>query len=142
MTRVRYVPRADQVLRAAARGRPSCPAQLFQVIPALDLTGPMQTAFSGGDDLKGKRIGVTFGGNDEAILRGYLARLTVSPKTRDPFSACRYDICRFMRGGWTCAALSQRTRPSSSVKSLKKPGNLCLLSPDQLGVCGSLPIWW
>ena len=56
---------ADQVIRAVAKGSPIVVlAQLFQVNPLHWIYRPDRTVLNTPQDLKGKTIGVTYGGND------------------------------------------------------------------------------
>jgi NitT/TauT family transport system substrate-binding protein len=89
---------ADQVLRAAAKGAPIVVlAQLFQVNPLHWIYRPDQTSFTAPEDLKGKSIGVTFGGNDEAVLRAILAHYGIAENQVQLFSV-RYDYTPFYEG--------------------------------------------
>lgn len=86
---------ADQVIRALSKGAPVVViAQLFQV-------NPLQWIYRGTDppirelgQLKGKTIGVTFGGNDETILRTLLAKADLTEMDVTLFSV-RYDYTPF-----------------------------------------------
>ena len=70
---------ADQVLRARAKGSPVVViAQLFQVNPLQWIYRPAEVQIRNLSDLKGKVIGVTFGGNDETIMRTLLAEAGIS----------------------------------------------------------------
>lgn len=88
---------ADQVIRALSKGSPVVViAQLFQI-------NPLQWIYRGTDppirrlaQLKGKTIGVTFGGNDETILRTLLAKADLTEKDVALFSV-RYDYTPFYR---------------------------------------------
>ncbi len=126
---------ADQVLRAAAKGAPVVVlAQLFQVNPLHWIYRPDQTAFSGGDDLKGKRIGVTFGGNDEAILRAILARYGIAENEVTLFSV-RYDYMPFYERRVDFWPLYLNAQAVIIGEKLEKAGETyAFLSPDQLGV--------
>ena len=65
---------ADQVLRACAKGSPVLViAQVFQINPLQWMYRPAEVRISNPSDLKGKVIGVTYGGNDETIMRTLLA---------------------------------------------------------------------
>ena len=65
---------ADQVIRAQSKGSPVVVlAQLFQVNPLQWVYRPDLVDISQVKDLKGKIVGVTFGGNDETIMRTLLA---------------------------------------------------------------------
>jgi NitT/TauT family transport system substrate-binding protein len=126
---------ADQVLRAAAKGAPVVVlAQLFQVNPLHWIYRPDQTSFSGGDDLKGKRIGVTFGGNDEAILRAILARYGIAENEVTLFSV-RYDYMPFYERRVDFWPLYLNAQAVIIGEKLEKAGeNFAFLSPDRLGV--------
>src|SRR5210317_2641257 len=61
---------ADQVIRAVSKGSPIVVlAQLFQVNPLHWIYRPDKTPLKTPQDLKGKIIGITYGGNDETIMR-------------------------------------------------------------------------
>jgi len=88
---------ADQVIRALSKGAPvAVIAQLFQVnalqwiyrdeLPSINRLG----------DLKGKKIGITYGGNDETIMRTLLAKGGINPKEITLFSV-RYDYTPFFQ---------------------------------------------
>jgi NitT/TauT family transport system substrate-binding protein len=126
---------ADQVLRAAAKGAPIVVlAQLFQVNPLQWVYRPDRTAFSSGEDLKGKRIGVTFGGNDEAILRALLARYGISEDQVTLFSV-RYDYVPFYERRVDFWPLYLNAQAVIIGEKLEKAGEAyAFLSPDQLGV--------
>jgi NitT/TauT family transport system substrate-binding protein len=66
---------ADQVIRAVSKGAPIVVlAQLFQTNPLQWIYRPDKIKIESPTDLKGKIIGVTFGGNDETIMKALLAR--------------------------------------------------------------------
>jgi NitT/TauT family transport system substrate-binding protein len=88
---------ADQVLRARAKGSPVVViAQLFQVNPLQWMYRPEALKIDTLADLKGKVIGVTFGGNDETIMRTLLAEAGLSDSDVKLFSV-RYDYTPFYR---------------------------------------------
>ncbi|MFV0437921.1 MAG: ABC transporter substrate-binding protein [Desulfopila sp.] len=88
---------ADQVLRARAKGAPVVViAQLFQVNPLQWMYRPDEVKLDSLADLKGKVIGVTFGGNDETIMRTLLAEADLGQSAVDLFSV-RYDYTPFYR---------------------------------------------
>ncbi len=126
---------ADQVLRAVAKGAPIVVlAQLFQVNPLHWIYRPDQTVFSGGEDLKGIRIGVTFGGNDEAILRALLARYGISEDQVTLFSV-RYDYVPFYERRVDFWPLYLNAQAVIIGEKLEKAGETyAFLSPDRLGV--------
>jgi len=66
---------ADQVIHAAAKGSPVVViAQLFQANPLQWIYFQNRSDINSLSDLKGKAIGVTFGKNDEIIMRTLLAQ--------------------------------------------------------------------
>lgn len=88
---------ADQVLRARAKGAPVVViAQLFQVNPLQWMYRPEEMEINKLADLKGKVIGVTFGGNDETIMNTLLAEAGLGNSEVKLFSV-RYDYTPFYR---------------------------------------------
>jgi NitT/TauT family transport system substrate-binding protein len=86
---------ADQVIRALAKGSPvAVIAQLFQANPLQWAYRPDQGAIERPADLKGRVVGVTFGGNDETIMRALLARAGLAEGDVTLFSV-RYDYTPF-----------------------------------------------
>jgi NitT/TauT family transport system substrate-binding protein len=86
---------ADQVIRALAKGSPVVViAQLFQVNPLQWIYRSENLDIKGVQDLKGKVVGITFGGNDETIMRTLMAKGGVTEKDIDVFSV-RYDYTPF-----------------------------------------------
>jgi NitT/TauT family transport system substrate-binding protein len=89
---------ADQVIRAASKGAPIVViAQLFQANPLQWIYRPAKTAVHTVYDLKGKTIGVTYGGNDETIMKALLTKYEIKKKDIKFFSV-RYDYTPFYRG--------------------------------------------
>jgi NitT/TauT family transport system substrate-binding protein len=126
---------ADQVLRAAAKGAPIVVlAQLFQVNPLHWIYRPDRTLFTTPEDLKGKNIGVTFGGNDEAILRALLARYGITENQVSLFSV-RYDYTPFYEGQVAFWPLYLNAQAVIIGEKLEKAGEkYAFMSPDVLGV--------
>jgi NitT/TauT family transport system substrate-binding protein len=86
---------ADQVIRARAKGAPVVViAQLFQVNPLQWIYRVPQTSIQRLDDLKGKVIGITYGGNDETIMRTLLSMGKIAEDEVSLFSV-RYDYTPF-----------------------------------------------
>jgi NitT/TauT family transport system substrate-binding protein len=89
---------ADQVIRAVSKGAPIVVlAQLFQTNPLHWIFRPDKTPFSSPEDLKGKTVGITYGGNDEAIMRALLAKYDIKENELNLFSV-RYDYTPFYQG--------------------------------------------
>ena len=88
---------ADQVIRARSKGSPVVVlAQLFQVNPLQWIYRADLIHVSSVQDLKGKIVGVTFGGNDETIMRTLLATGGMSERDVQIHSV-RYDLTPFYR---------------------------------------------
>ena len=88
---------ADQVIRAIAKGSPVVViCQLFQVNPLQWIYRTESVSLKHLSDLKGNKIGVTFGGNDEAILRALLAKGGIDERDVTLFSV-RYDYTPFFK---------------------------------------------
>jgi len=72
---------ADQVIRAREKGSPVVViAQLFQINPLQWIYRSDGLSIKSLQDLKGKTLGVTFGGNDESIMITLLAKGGISEK--------------------------------------------------------------
>ncbi len=88
---------ADQVIRALDKGAPVVViAQLFQVNPLQWIYRQSDAPIAQLADLKGRIIGVTFGGNDETIMRTLLAKAGLAPPAVKLFNV-RYDYTPFYR---------------------------------------------
>jgi NitT/TauT family transport system substrate-binding protein len=89
---------ADQVIRAVSKGSPVVVlCQLFQTNPLHWIYRPDKTAFESPLDFRNKTIGITFGGNDEAIMRALLARYGIAESDLTLYSV-RYDYTPFYQG--------------------------------------------
>ncbi len=126
---------ADQVLRAVAKGAPIVVlAQLFQVNPLHWVYRPDRTPFSSPEEWRGKTIGVTFGGNDEAIMRALLARYNIAEAEVDLFSV-RYDYTPFYEGRVAFWPLYLNAQAVIIGEKLARGGErFDFVSPDRLGV--------
>jgi NitT/TauT family transport system substrate-binding protein len=86
---------ADQVIRAMSKGSPVVViAQLFQVNPLQWIYRSDNMDIDSIQDLKGKVVGITFGGNDETIMRTLMAKGGITEKDIKIFSV-RYDFTPF-----------------------------------------------
>jgi len=89
---------ADQVIRALAKGSPVVViAQIFQQNPLQWIYRPDRNRFETPADFRGKTLGVTFGGNDEAIMKALMATRALSEQDATLFSV-RYDYTPFYDG--------------------------------------------
>lgn len=88
---------ADQVIQAAAKGAPVVVvAQLFQVNPLQWIYFKDRARIDSLADLKNKRIGVTFGKNDEIIMRTLLAQAGIG-ENQVRLSSVRLDYTPFYK---------------------------------------------
>ncbi len=101
---------ADQVIRALSKGSPVVVlAQLFQVNPLQWVYRAGEIKLNSLEDLKGQKIGITYGGNDETIMRTLLAKAALDEKDVLLHSV-RYDVTPFYRKKvdiWPCYINSQ-----------------------------------
>jgi NitT/TauT family transport system substrate-binding protein len=89
---------ADQVIRALSKGAAVVViAQFFQVNPLQWMYRPHKIKINRLADLKGQLLGVTFGGNDETILRALLGKAGLTDKDVR-FYSVRYDYTPFLKG--------------------------------------------
>jgi len=126
---------ADQVIRAVAKGSPIVVlAQLFQVNPLHWIYRPDRTVLTTPQDLKGKTIGVTFGGNDETIMRALLAKYNISENEVKLFSV-RYDFTPFYKGQVDFWPLYRNAQAPIIGEKLRQAGEkFDLMSPGRLGI--------
>jgi NitT/TauT family transport system substrate-binding protein len=88
---------ADQAIRARAKGAPVVVlAQLFQVNPLQWIQRADRPPIRELADLKGRTVGVTYGGNDEIIMRTLLDRAGLTERDVRFFSV-GYDYTPFFR---------------------------------------------
>ncbi len=88
---------ADQVIRALEKGADVVVlAQLFQVNPMQWIYRSDQPEIKALSDLKGRHIGVTFGGNDETIMNTLLAKAGLTPKDVR-ISSVRFNFTPFLK---------------------------------------------
>jgi len=126
---------ADQVIRAVAKGSPIVVlAQLFQVNPLHWIYRPDRTVLKTPQDLKGKTIGVTYGGNDETIMRALLAKYNISENEVKLFSV-RYDYTPFFKGQVDLWPLYRNAQAPIIGDKLRRAGEkFDLMSPGRLGI--------
>jgi len=126
---------ADQVIRAVAKGSPIVVlAQLFQVNPLHWIYRPDRTPLKTPQDLKGKTIGITYGGNDETIMRALLAKYQIR-EDQVKLSSVRYDFTPFYKGEVDFWPLYRNAQaPIIGDKLLKAGERFDLMSPSRLGI--------
>ncbi len=126
---------ADQIIRAVSKGSPIVVlAQLFQVNPLHWIYRPDQTPLRTPADLKGKTIGITYGGNDETIMRALLAKYGIRDDQVNFFSV-RYDYTPFYQGEVDLWPLYRNAQaPIIGDKLLKAGERFDLINPGALGI--------
>lgn len=88
---------ADQVIRALAKGAAVVVlAQLFQVNPLQWIYRADDFSLTQTQDLAGRAVGITYGGNDETIMRALLATAGMNEK-QVRLASVRYDYTPFLR---------------------------------------------
>ena len=88
---------ADQVIRALSKGaKVVVLVQFFQINPLQWIYRDTLPLLKTAKDLKGLTLGITYGGNDETIMRTLLAQGSIAEKEVTFFSV-RYDFTPFYR---------------------------------------------
>jgi NitT/TauT family transport system substrate-binding protein len=126
---------ADQVIRALSKGSPVIViAQLFQVNPLQWIYRPGQVSIQYPSDLAGKKLGVTFGGNDETIMRTILAKYGIREADVTLYSV-RYDYTPFYQGQVNLWPVYINAQAVLIADKLEKNGeSVRFVDPDALGV--------
>jgi NitT/TauT family transport system substrate-binding protein len=126
---------ADQVIRARAKGSPVVVlAQLFQINPLQWIYRASKPPIRTLEDLKGRTIGITYGGNDEVIMRTLLAKAGISEKQVKFFSV-RYDYTPFYRDQVDIWPVYQNAQgPILSKKLLENGEDAAFFNPAAFGV--------
>ncbi|OGR37204.1 MAG: nitrate ABC transporter substrate-binding protein [Desulfobacula sp. RIFOXYB2_FULL_45_6] len=88
---------ADQVIRALDKGAKIIVlAQLFQVNPMQWIYRADQPEIKTLEDLKGRNIGITFGGNDETVMNTLFAKAGITKKDVK-ITGVRFDFTPFFK---------------------------------------------
>jgi len=88
---------ADQVIRALAKGASVVVlAQLFQINPLQWIYRADSLSLARVQDLAGKTVGITYGGNDETIMRALLASAGLDEQ-KVRLASVRYDYTPFFQ---------------------------------------------
>ncbi|MGD2036717.1 MAG: ABC transporter substrate-binding protein [Desulfobacterales bacterium] len=126
---------ADQVIRAVSKGAPVVViAQLFQTNPLHWIYRPDKTPLRTAQDLKGKTIGITHGGNDETIMRALLAKYNIKESEVNFFSV-RYDYTPFYQGKVDLWPLYRNAQAPIIGAKLQKAGErFDLMNPSKMGI--------
>ena len=126
---------ADQVIRALEKGAPVVViCQLFQKNPLQWIYRSQEMTIAHPTDLRGKTIGVTFGGNDETILRALLAAGGIADRQVHFFSV-RYDYTPFFRRRVNIWPVYQNAQGIILARKLRAEGEpVAFLDPARFGV--------
>lgn len=126
---------ADQVVHAIAKGAPVVViAQLFQVNPLQWIYFKDRIRIDRLEDLKGRTIGVTFGKNDEIIMRTLLAKSGIGSRRVRLFSV-RLDYTPFYQGEADLWPVYANTQGVEIGHRLKASGEaIGFLNPEEYGV--------
>lgn len=126
---------ADQVIRARAKGSPVVVlAQLFQINPLQWIYRASKPPVTELADLKGRTLGVTFGGNDETILRTLLAKAGLAERDVEMFSV-RYDYTPFFRDRVDLWPVYRNAQGPILEKKLRAGGeDVAFFNPADFGV--------
>jgi NitT/TauT family transport system substrate-binding protein len=126
---------ADQVVRAMAKGSPVVVvAQLFQVNPLQWIYRRRQFTIKRPEDLRGKTIGVTFGKNDEMILRALLDQAHI-PVSQVHLYGVRLDFTPFFKGRvglWPVYINTQGVEIGAKLEAAGEPVDF--LNPADFGI--------
>lgn len=126
---------ADQVIRAVSKGAPIVVvAQLFQVNPLQWIYRPDETPITQATDLKGKTLGITYGGNDETIMRTLLEKYGIQTDEVKLFSV-RYDYTPFYQHEVDLWPIYRNAEGIIIGDKLTRAGeSVRFFSPDEYGV--------
>jgi len=126
---------ADQVIRALSKGAPIVVlAQLFQRNPMQWIYRTDKTPIIRPADLRGKTLGITYGGNDETIMRTLLKKYGLKADEVRLFSV-RYDYTPFYRHEVDLWPIYRNAEGIIIGDKLSAAGeSVAFLSPDEYGV--------
>ena len=126
---------ADQVIRAASKGAPIVVlAQLFQTNPLHWIYRTDKSPFKNPADFKGRVVGITFGGNDETIMRALLAKYNIADSELTLYSV-RYDYTPFYQGKVDFWPLYINAQAPIIGAKLKKAGeSYSFVGPADFGI--------
>jgi NitT/TauT family transport system substrate-binding protein len=126
---------ADQVIRAVSKGAPVVVlAQLFQANPLQWIYRPDEANINKPEDIKGKVVGVTFGGNDETIMKAILAKYGIMENEIKLFSV-RYDYTPFYEKKVALWPVYRNAQGIIIGDQLEKAGEkTAFFDPDAAGV--------
>ena len=126
---------ADQIIRALSKGaKVVVIAQLFQINPLQWIFRPEKTPIDTPEDLKGKTIGITYGGIDENIMKALLAKYHIKASQVDLYSV-RYDFTPFYQGKVDLWPIYRNAQGPIIGARLEKAGEtIDYFNPDANGI--------
>jgi NitT/TauT family transport system substrate-binding protein len=126
---------ADQVIRALAKGaKVVVLAQLFQVNPLQWIYRADDLSLTQVQDLAGRSVGITYGGNDETIMRALLA-IAGLDETRVRLASVRYDHTPFFQNQVTIWPVYRNTQGVVLADKLAAGGErVAFFDPSEHGV--------
>ncbi len=126
---------ADQVIRARSKGSPVVViAQLFQANPLQWIYRPEPAPLESPEGLKGNIIGITYGGNDETIMRALLSKYNITENDVTFFSV-RYDYTPFYSRQVRFWPVYRNTQAVVIGGKLRSAGeDFLFLNPDKFGI--------
>lgn len=126
---------ADQVIRALSKGaKVVVLAQFFQTNPLQWIYRDTLPELKTANDLKGLTLGITYGGNDETIMRTLLAQGNIAEKDVDFFSV-RYDFTPFYQRKADLWPVYKNAQGPILIAKLAQSGEgLRFFNPAQWGV--------
>jgi NitT/TauT family transport system substrate-binding protein len=126
---------ADQVIRALAKGASVVVlAQLFQVNPLQWIYRTKDGTIEKTQDLAGRTIGITYGGNDETIMRALLAGAGINER-QVRLASVRYDYTPFLNGSVPIWPVYRNTQGIYLAEKLASAGEqVAFFDPSAHGV--------
>lgn len=126
---------ADQVIRAVEKGASVVVvAQLFHTNPLQWIYRADGLEVSSIGDLRGKHVGVTYGGNDETIMKALLAKSGIK-ESEVSITSVRYDYTPFLRKQVDIWPVYQNTQGVYLGNKLAEAGERTgFLNPSDFGV--------
>ncbi len=126
---------ADQVIRALSKGAKIIViAQLFQINPLQWIYRAEKTPLTSPEALKNKVIGITYGGNDEIIMRTLLAKAKLGESDVKFFSV-RQDYTPFYQNKVTLWPVYRNAQAPILEDKLRKGGEIVrYFNPADFGV--------
>ncbi len=126
---------ADQVIRALAKGADVVVlAQIFQVNPLQWIYRADKIQVKSPKDLKGLTIGITYGGNDEAIFSALMRKYHLSQDQLNLY-AVHYDFNPFWKGEVDLWPVYRNTQGIVLSQKMKKNGWIPgFFNPNEFGI--------